>query len=148
MYTSCCKVAHETAEKTKTAARAPQTKEINFFIFYPLPLLVLVLKYLFGRKFIVKGYGNGKFGPTDPITRQQLAAIFFRYANYKNFKIVSDDFDADDKDLIAAYAIEALNWGVENDVIWVTNDLVRPTENALRWEVAAAIYAFCEYVAK
>ena len=56
--------------------------------------------------------------------------------------------DADDKDLIAAYAIEALNWGVENDVIWVTNDLVRPTENALRWEVAAAIYAFCEYVAK
>ena len=38
-------------------------------------------------KGIVNGYGNGKFGPDDPVTREQLAAILFRYAKYKGYDV-------------------------------------------------------------
>ncbi len=36
---------------------------------------------------IVGGYGNGRFGPNDPITREQMAAILYRYAAYKEYDV-------------------------------------------------------------
>ena len=36
---------------------------------------------------IFAGYGKDKFGPDDPITREQLAAIFYRYADYKGYDL-------------------------------------------------------------
>ena len=36
---------------------------------------------------IVSGYGSGKFGPNDKVTREQLAAILYRYAQYKKYDV-------------------------------------------------------------
>ncbi len=97
---------------------------------------------------IVNGYGNGIYGPEKPVTREQLAAILYRYANWKGWLIRTADLTAADADEISDYAVAAMSWAVDNDVIWVSNTEVRPTENALRWEVAVAIQALCENVAK
>jgi len=97
---------------------------------------------------IVNGYGNGKFGPDDPVTREQLAAILYRYANFKGYEIKTNALIADDAAQVSAYAIAPVNWAVENNVLLVANSLVRPTELALRWEIATAIQNFCLNVAK
>jgi len=99
-------------------------------------------------KGIVLGYGNGKYGPTDEVTREQLAAILYRYAQLKGYAIETDELDAADKSLISAWAVENVKWAVANDVLWVSNGTIRPTEKALRWEVAVAVRAFLEGVAK
>jgi len=97
---------------------------------------------------IVNGYGNGKFGPTDEVTREQLAAILYRYAEFKGYTIRTEALDAEDAAMISGWAIENVKWAVTNDILWMSNGYVRSTENALRWEVAAAIRAFLEGVAK
>jgi hypothetical protein len=97
---------------------------------------------------IVNGYGDGKFGPNDPVTREQLAAILFRYANFKGYEIKTNALIADDAAQVSAYAIAPVNWAVENDVLLVSGNLVRPAELALRWEIANAIQMFCLNVAK
>ena len=97
---------------------------------------------------IVNGYGNGKFGPDDPVTREQLAAILYRYANFKGYEIKTNALIADDAAQVSAYAIAPVNWAVENNVLLVASSLVRPTELALRWEIATAIQNFCLNVAK
>ncbi len=99
-------------------------------------------------KEIVLGYGNGKFGPTDEVTREQLAAIMNRYANFKKYEIRTKPLIADDASEVSSWAVSNVSWAVANDVLWVSNGKVRPTENALRWEVAVAIRAFMEGVAK
>ena len=92
---------------------------------------------------IVFGYGD-TYGPDDPVTREQLAAILYRYADYKGYAIRTGDIIADDVGDISGWALEPMEWAVENDVLWVSNMAVRPAENALRWEVAAAVRAFLE----
>ena len=97
---------------------------------------------------IVLGYGDGRYGPTDPVTREQLAAIFFRYSNFKGYTIRTADFTADDAGSVSPWAVEYVKWAVANDVLWVSDGTVRPTVPALRWEVAVAIRSEREIVAK
>ena len=103
-------------------------------------------------KGIVNGYGNGKFGPTDEVTREQLAAILYRYAGFKGYDVSIDEntnfLSYNDVFDIAEYAKLPMFWAIENDMILDTNGDLRPAEAALRWEVALAIRAFCEKVAK
>ena len=103
-------------------------------------------------KGIVNGYGNGKFGPTDEVTREQLAAILYRYAGFKGYDVSIDEntnfLSYNDVFDIAEYAKLPMFWAIENDMILDTNGDLRPAKAALRWEVAAAIRAFCEKVAK
>ena len=103
-------------------------------------------------KGIVNGYGNGKFGPTDEVTREQLAAILYRYAGFRGYDVgigentnylsYNDVFD------IAEYARLPMFWAIEKDMILDTDGDLRPAEAALRWEVAAAIRGFCENAGK
>ena len=101
---------------------------------------------------IVNGYGNGKFGPTDEVTREQLAAILYRYAGFKGYDVSIDEntnfLSYNDVFDIAGYAKLPMYWAIENEMILDTDGYLRPAEAALRWEVAAAIRAFCEKVAK
>ena len=97
---------------------------------------------------IVLGYGNGTYGPEKPVTREQLAAILHRYAEWKGYEIRTGELIAEDANQISPWAIEDVNWAVANDILWVSDGEVRPTEEALRWEVAVAIQAFLEGVAK
>ncbi len=100
---------------------------------------------------IVNGYGDGKFGPTDPVTREQLAAILFRYANFKGYDVsVGEDTNIlsyDDAFTWGAWAVPALRWAVGADVLGERSyGVLAPAAAAYRYEVAAAVHAFCEKV--
>lgn len=100
---------------------------------------------------IVMGYGDGLFGPDDTITREQLAAILYRYAAYKNYKISgSADLSAySDESSISGYAIEAIRWANANELITGKgNGILDPGGNALRCEVSAILLRFMEQIAK
>ena len=87
---------------------------------------------------IVNGYGNGKFGPNDPVTSEQLAAILHRYANYKSFRTeAADPVPGESSD----WAVEYVRWAVVNEILAIDDSYARP---ATRFEVASAIHAFCD----
>ncbi len=97
---------------------------------------------------IVLGYGNDKFGPSDPVTREQFATIMYRYAQYKgcdvsldenvNFLSYADVFDLDD------YAKAPMFWALDNELIDDVDGALLPTEDATRAVVAAFLHRFCE----
>ena len=96
---------------------------------------------------IVSGYGNGKFGPNDKITREQLAVMLRNYAIYKK-KDVSARTDlskfADNK-YISSYAKDAVSWAVANKIISGKSEGTRvdPHGKATRAEAAAMLYNYC-----
>lgn len=92
------------------------------------------------REGIVEGYGSGKFGPNDPVTREQLAAILFRYAGGK---VGAADWSAyKDADKISAYALDAMGWAVEKGILRGANQCLNPTGTATRAEAAAMFHRF------
>ena len=100
---------------------------------------------------IVEGYGNGKFGPDDDITREQMAAILYRYAAYKGCDVTAaaDLSKFTDSDRISAYAVQSVSWATAAGLL-AGNDggLLDPTGKALRCQVAAILHRFCENVVK
>lgn len=96
---------------------------------------------------IVGGYGNGKFGPNDPITREQMAAILYRYAQiYAYDTSVSGSIAAfADGDQVSTYAVEAMKWAVGMGFIsGTTGNRLDPTGTATRAQIAAILSRFCE----
>ena len=102
---------------------------------------------------VVEGYGNGKYGPNDPITREQLAAILWRYAKSKGYDVsVGEDTNilsyTDVADL-SEYAIPAMQWACGAGVIeGVTESTLVPQGNATRAQAATMLMRFCVNVAK
>lgn len=100
---------------------------------------------------IVSGYGSGKFGPNDKVTREQLAAILYRYAQYKKYNVsVGEDTNIlsyDDAQSISSYAIPAIQWACGAGVVTgKSGSKLDPKGNATRAEVAAMLMRFCENV--
>ncbi len=100
---------------------------------------------------IVSGYGSGKFGPNDKVTREQLAAILYRYAQYKKYDVsVGEDTNIlsyDDAQSISSYAIPAIQWACGAGVVTgKSGSKLDPKGNATRAEVAAMLMRFCENV--
>lgn len=100
---------------------------------------------------IVSGYGSGKFGPNDKVTREQLAAILYRYAQYKKYDVsVGEDTNIlsyDDAQSISTYAIPAIQWACGAGVVTgKSGSKLDPKGNANRAEVAAMLMRFCENV--
>lgn len=95
---------------------------------------------------IVKGYDNGNFGPYDAITREQLAAILFRYAGFKGYDVSAraDLSKFTDADSVSAYAVEAMQWAVAEGLINGANGALMPQASATRAQVAAIIRRFLE----
>lgn len=102
---------------------------------------------------IVSGYGDGKFGPDDIITREQMAAMLYRYAQYKGYDVsVGEDTNilsyTDFEDL-SEYAIPAMQWAVGAGIISGTSEsTLGPRGNASRAQVAVILTRYCENVAK
>ena len=90
------------------------------------------------------------FGPEDYITREQMAAILYRYAQYKGYD-TTDRADLDifsDAGKISAYAVDAMNWAVGQGLINGMGDgTVAPQGNALRAQAAALLHRYCVKVA-
>lgn len=91
---------------------------------------------------IVSGYPNGNFGPNDPITRQQFAAILWRYAGSP---AASRGQDFADESSISSYASTAVDWARENGIInGKGGNIFDPNGNATRAQAAVILRNFME----
>ena len=99
---------------------------------------------------IVGGYGNGLFGTNDPITREQLATMLWRYAQTEGYDVsVGENTNilsyTDVADL-SEYAISAMQWAVGAGIINGTGDgsTLSPQGQATRAQAAVMLTRFCE----
>ena len=94
---------------------------------------------------VVTGYGGGRFGTDDDITRQQLAAVLYRYASLKGYDtsasaVLSQYWDADS---IADWAESSMRWAVSSGVITgMDSSTLSPSGTASRAQVAAMLMRF------
>ena len=100
---------------------------------------------------IVEGYTSKTFGPNDPITREQMAAMLYRYADYCRCDMSAGRYvdlsKYSDMNEISDYAIPALRWAVGEEIIQGrTGKRLAPTDTATRAEVAVMLMRFCEDV--
>lgn len=99
---------------------------------------------------IVSGYGDGTFGPKDTVTREQLAAILYRFAQTQSEDVtqtgaLSSFTDGGDT---AQWAQSAMSWAVGNGLIsGKGNGVLDPQGTATRAEVAAILARFCQNTA-
>lgn len=108
---------------------------------------------------VVSGTGNGKFSPNAKITREQMAAMLYRYAkltrNEENYRD-EDDFrylGFYDRNTVSAYADEAVGWvgttgamtGVKHKKGWYYDDYFEPRKTATRAEVAQ-VFMNCDEI--
>lgn len=96
---------------------------------------------------IMGGYGNSSFAPNDPITREQLAAIFYRYAQYKGYDTTQGGMairEFDDYESISDYAMGAMAWAVNTGLVKGDSNLLYPKGTATRAEIAALFHRFAE----
>ena len=97
---------------------------------------------------IVNGTSATTFAPNDPVTREQFAAILYRYATYKGMDDVTlaevlGRFT--DRDACSAYAVPALEWAVHEGLInGMTDTTLAPKGSATRAQAAAILARFCE----
>lgn len=96
---------------------------------------------------IMGGYDNSSFAPNDPITREQLAAIFYRYAQYKGYDTTQGGMairEFDDYESISDYAMGAMAWAVNTGLVKGDSNLLYPKGTATRAEIAALFHRFAE----
>lgn len=92
---------------------------------------------------IVSGYGGGKFGPNDNITREQLATILWRYS--KSPAATNKELHFNDADEISGYALDAIRWAVEHGILNGFGDgRLGPKGLATRAQVAQMLKNFIE----
>lgn len=96
---------------------------------------------------IMGGYDNSSFAPNDPITREQLAAIFYRYAQYKGYDTTQGGMairEFRDYESISDYAMGAMAWAVNTGLVKGDSNLLYPNGTATRAEIAAMLHRFVE----
>ena len=105
----------------------------------------------------VENYGNGTFGPADSLTREQMAAILWRYAKYKGCDVsVGEDTNIlsyTDFNQIDEYAIPAMQWAcgaglLDGTPTEGTGLVLEPKGATSRAMLATLLMRFCEYVVK
>jgi len=88
------------------------------------------------QKEVMGGYGGGLFGPNDPVTREQMTAILWRYAGSP----AANPAALSDAGSTSTYAVSAVNWAVSNSIVApVSGAAFAPKDNATRAQVAAAL---------
>ncbi len=89
------------------------------------------------RQELIGGYGGGLFGPNDPVTREQMTAILWRYAGSPAAS--SENTFTDEAD-IAAYAATAVDWSDSNNIVRpASGGTFAPKSSATRAQVADAL---------
>lgn len=90
---------------------------------------------------VVAGYGNGRFGPNDPITREQLAVMLWQYAG--STAATEKELHFTDIDEVSGWALESLRWAVEQGIMQGKgNGILDPRGKATRAEVASMIMKY------
>lgn len=99
------------------------------------------------QKGIVTGYGNGKFGPDDTITREQLAVILWKYAGSPAPASNGDLTAAPDAEDISSYAKDALAWAKDSGIVnGKSGGKLAPTGKATRAKVSQMMLNLSEAV--
>lgn len=95
---------------------------------------------------LVSGYDDTSFGPKDQLTREQMAAIFFRYAAYKGGSPQGSQSDLaayTDHEDVSPYALTAMSWAVGQGYMDSLKDgLLHPRQSAARYQAAIFLSAF------
>lgn len=100
---------------------------------------------------IVSGYSDTAFGPTDVVTREQMASILYRYAQFKGVDIsATNDLSAfTDKDSVSDWALTAMQWANASKLInGRTSTTLAPQGNATRAEVAQILMTYAQNAGK
>lgn len=98
---------------------------------------------------IVNGYGNGNFGPRNNITREQMAAILYRYSAYKGYDVskTSSISSFSDADKVGSFATDAMGWAIGSGLIsGVGNNTLAPKGNATRAQAAMILMRYCKNI--
>ena len=96
---------------------------------------------------IVNGVTENEFAPDSNITREQIGAIMFRYAQYKGMDAVTleENLHFADANEISEYAVSAMNWAVGTGLMkGKSATTINPKDNATRAEIAAILQRFIE----
>ena len=88
-----------------------------------------------------KGVSDGT-NPNADITREQLVTMLYRYAGTPAANGSLSDFS--DTASVSSYAVNAMQWAVENGIVNGSNGKLNPQDNATRAQVAAILMRFCE----
>lgn len=105
---------------------------------------------------VVKGYDNGCFGPNDAVTREQMAAILYRYAQHKGYDVSAGEdtniLSFDDAFAVSEYAIPAMQWACGSGLVHgIARDggmLLAPGDTTTRAQAATLIMRFQSAFAK
>lgn len=97
---------------------------------------------------VVNGYGDGTFQPDAPITREQMAAILCRYAQYKGVDVSrrAGLTRFPDSAKVSPYAVDAMGWAVEVGLIGGMDGLLAPGGSATRAQIATILMRLCQNV--
>jgi len=93
---------------------------------------------------IVTGYDAATFGPNDPITREQLATILYRFNNYRGGSLMASELDFVDAGSVSGYAVDAMKWAVGQGLVNGMDGKLNPAGFATRAQVAAILHRYCE----
>ena len=99
---------------------------------------------------VVKGYDNGRFGPNDAVTREQMAAILYRYAQHKGYDVSAGNdtniLSFDDAFAVSEYAIPAMQWacgsGMVRGIAQKDGMLLAPRDTTTRAQTATLLMRF------
>ncbi|MBU5433018.1 S-layer homology domain-containing protein [Intestinimonas sp. MSJ-38] len=105
---------------------------------------------------VAAGYGNGKFGPDDAMTREQMVTILWRYAQYKGYDVsVGEDTNIlsyDDATTVAQYAIPAMQWACGSGMVAGKTQgsgmILDPKGSTTRAQMATMMMRFCAEIVK
>lgn len=96
---------------------------------------------------IVQGYDSETFGPDDPITREQIAAVLYRFADYKGYDLTpSEDLASfSDSGEVSGWALNAVKWAVAEGLLEGSEEnRLEPGGNASRAQIAVILMRFIE----
>lgn len=89
---------------------------------------------------IISGYGNGTFGVNQPVTREQIATILWRYDGSPN---AEKGTDFSDESSISAFAVTAVDWAQEAGIMnGRSGNLFAPKDSITRAEVASILFQY------
>ena len=101
---------------------------------------------------LVTGYEDNTFRPENAITREQLATILYRYAQYKGYDTTQGGMairEYADYQTISGYAVDAMTWAVNTQLVnGVTDTTLQPQGTATRAQVAAILMRFLTAIAQ
>ena len=93
---------------------------------------------------VISGYADGGFGPADDITREQMAVMMFRYAQYREFDVAARDnlSKFPDKNMVSDFAKDGISWAVGIGLITGDQGKISPQGSAERAQTATIIQRF------